>query len=173
MKFMKKYRVTSLLLLAILVLLAGVSCSKSDDEVDVPSYPGTWERTWFDEELNQNLIQTLEVEEERFSSSVMLVEESIPVPYLEYNGNLLVIDNRFESWIVRFGKVAANNNKMSYIKENKKDFDKIVFENLKVHPNFVGLYFIDGDKLTLILDRDGDGIASRSEGEIDFLRVTD
>lgn len=153
--------ISSFLLISVVFLV--LSCSKSEDDTDDPKYVGTWERTWFDTEVQINYKQTLVLGKSTFSSRINIVHEESELPYIEFNGTQEVIDNTLEASIIKIG-LADENNDFSYTLETSTNFDNIVFSNLKIHSNFIGTYFLNSGELTLRLDLDGDGSVTGDEG---------
>lgn len=153
--------ISSFLLLSIFLLV--LSCSKSDEDNVDPKYIGTWERTWFNAEVQLNYKQTLVLEKSAFSSTIKIVLDGNELPYIEFNGTQVVIDNTLEGSITKIGMADENNN-FSYTSESASNFDNVVYSNLKIHSNFIGTYFLDSGELTLRLDLDGDGSVRGDEG---------
>ncbi len=158
------------LLFLLIVILIYSSCSKSEEGIIIPQYVGKWERIWYDEEAGENFIQILEIDKDKFGSEIFLEKENQLKLHINYNGSQSVVDNTLKVWITRFGKVNTDN-KMIYTELNDPNFDELVFENLKIHSYFIGLYFLDNNKLSLVLDFDGDSIASSEEGVLNFHRT--
>jgi len=153
--------ISSFLLLSVFLLV--LSCSKSDEDTVDHKYVGTWERTWFDSEVQLNYKQTLVLGKSTFSSTINIVQDGSELPYIEFNGTQVVIDNTLEASITKIG-LADENNNFSYTLDSGSNFDNVVYGNLKIHSNFIGTYFLDSGELTLRLDLDGDGSVRGDEG---------
>lgn len=96
------------------LLLISVSCTKTSDELLNAAYVGTWERKWFDQEQNANIIQNLIIEKSTFSSTIEIQQSNTTYTYIDYSGSQNVIDNTLEAWINKIG-IADNNNNISFI----------------------------------------------------------
>lgn len=153
----------------ILLLPALFSCSEAEDETVFPSYAGTWERTWIDDELEVNFRQFLTTDEKNFISKVYIIENDSSSLHFDFNGKLKVIDNTLEARIIKLG-IAGNENIITYLDETDDGFDSEVLYHLKIHSNFIGTYFVHNELLTLLLDLDGDGSVTGDEGLFEFER---
>jgi hypothetical protein len=151
----------------ILLLSALFSCSDAEDESIVPNYAGTWERTWLDDEQEINFRQILTVEENKFNSKVYIIENNSSSLHFDFNGKHEVIDNTLKAWIIKLG-VAENENSITYWEKTNDNFDNIVLNQLKIHSDFIGTYFVHNETLTLRLDLDGDGSVTGDEGLFEF-----
>lgn len=149
--------------IAILLIVILVACDKTEEEQVVSKYVGTWERSWFDTEKNLNLTETLTIEESTFTATINKVENDVILPYIQFNGSQNVIDNTLEASIIKI-RIINENNSFTYSDQNDNNFESLVVETLKIHPNFIGTYFIDPGQLTLRLDMDGDGSVTGDEG---------
>lgn len=153
----------------VLLLFVMFSCSDAEDETVVPNYVGTWERTWFNDELEINFRQILTTEENNFNSKVYIIENESSSLHLDFNGKQKVIDNTLEAWIIKLG-IPGNENRITYLDDTDDGFDSMVLQHLKIHSNFIGTYFVHNETLTLRLDLDGDGSVTGDEGLFEFER---
>ncbi len=150
-------------ILFIFILFGVMSCSDKDEPKEIPGYVGSWQRTWSDDTKGLNFQETITIDENGFEGEINIVEGSNLLPYIQYNGIHTVIDNTLEAWIKNIG-VAGDNNSLTFICDTDNNFETSVVENLNIHPNFIGTYFLESNTLTLRLDLDGDFSVSGNEG---------
>ena len=160
------------LFLTVLLVLAILSCSKSDEETIPPEYSGKWERTWFSDTYNENLVQILQIEKGNFYSFIKMNMNNSLVTITEFEGTQIVIDNTLEAWISKIGSLNQGQ-EMIYMDITNSDFHKTILETLKIHSSFIGTFGVQSNELTLMLDYDGDGRSGGNEGSITFQRVND
>jgi|GEM_PF-4574053 len=154
----------------LILLFITISCGKSEEEIAVPTYVGSWERVWFDEELITNLKQILVLDAADFSSEIYVQTNDSYILYKEFSGTHAVIDNTLTAYIKSL-KVLEEGNQAINTNSVESNFDDLIFEALKIHSTFIGTWFFVPGELTLRLDLDGDGSVTGDEGLFVFDKI--
>lgn len=154
-----------------ILLFITASCGDSEEEeIVVPKYVGSWERVWFNEELNANLRQMLVLNEADFSSEIYIQTNDSYVLYKEFSGTQAVIDNTLTAYVKSL-KVLEDGIQTINTNPNESNFDDVIFAALTIHSTFIGAWFFVPGELTLRLDLDGDGSVTGDEGLFVFYKI--
>jgi hypothetical protein len=160
---MKKFKL--FLPAVVLAILFFSSCEKDD----APDYVGTWVTTESMDmgESSLEFKETLTLKEGSFNSLIQMGAEGQYVDFMGVKGSLDVSGQSVTMTITSVGMVDMtdpNASGLTWYEEGTDDFDSMIKESMEMDSNsMTGEYAVDGNKLTLKSDVNGDGTYSDDE----------